>query len=216
MPKQHSVKRDVKSFCGWDFLLRFIKKTPAHHRRLISAVFETGGRISAVLTLTKEHFDLSTSPELVIVRNMKLIKRYEVVKKIADTSRASGFRWKTKLLDEYRTFPIRKDEPLVPYLLEDLKRPGPLFRFTRTAAYLLMRRIGKRLNEQVPNARIHSSQLYPHFFRSERACQLVDDYGFDITELDHFFGWRSGSMKTAEIYARMGWRGLARVMGVKL
>jgi hypothetical protein len=68
----------------------------------------------------------------------------------------------------------------------------------------------------VPNAKIHSSQVYPHLLRSERACQLVDEYGFDVYDLDWFFGWKKRKLTTAEWYARMGWKGLARRMGVKI
>ena len=217
--KYHSVRRDVISFCGWPFLLEFINSTSGNLRAFISALFETGGRVSEVLQLRKEHFDLSTHPDLVIIRNMPLLKRFKKVGEIPDPTKKSGVRWITEPIIEFRTVPIRIDEPPMPYLIEYVKDADSnelLFPFSRSTAFLKVRAVGERLNRPIPNATIDSSQVYNHFFRSERACQLVDDYAFDIFELDRFFGWKSGNLKTAEIYARMGWRGLARMMGVEV
>jgi len=215
--KARSVKRDVISFCGWDFLIKIMKACPTKfHQALIAALFETGGRVSEVIKLKKRHFDLKTHPKLIIVRNMPLLKRFEKIRRV---KHGNSVKWVTKKVEAYRTFPIRKDEPLVPYLLRyisDKRENQLLFPYSRVRVYQIVRQVGKILNCPVPNARIHSSQLYPHFFRSQRACQLVDDYGFDIFELDRFFGWQKRELRTAEIYARMGWKGLARMMGVEV
>ena len=50
----------------------------------------------------------------------------------------------------------------------------------------------------------------------ERASQLAEDYGFDAFSLNQFFGWKPKRPSMAEKYASMGWKGLARAMGVEV
>lgn len=52
--------------------------------------------------------------------------------------------------------------------------------------------------------------LWDHWFRSQKASQLVDDYGFEIIDLLAYFSWED--FKTAERYAKRGWRGLTEKM----
>jgi len=52
--------------------------------------------------------------------------------------------------------------------------------------------------------------LWLHWFRSQRASQLVNDYGFDEMDLLGYFTW--DDLRTALRYAKKGWRGLTAKM----
>ena len=213
--KSIAATEEVISFCGWDYLLRLLSVcTSLFERGFLAGIFETGGRVSEVLQLTRSHFDFETRPDVVIVRNMPVLKRW---------TKDKGTGKVTKLRD-YRTFPIKMDEPLASYL-RDWSAKAPTdrpFGVSRNKAFLVIRGIGERLGEDpIPNTLrkdktrpLYSSELAPHVLRAERACQLVDDYGFDVILLNSFFGWKPKVRSMAEKYAGAGWIGLARAMGV--
>jgi hypothetical protein len=52
--------------------------------------------------------------------------------------------------------------------------------------------------------------LWLHWFRSQRASQLVNDYNFDEMDLLGYFSWED--IQTALRYAKKGWRGLTEKM----
>lgn len=52
--------------------------------------------------------------------------------------------------------------------------------------------------------------LWLHWFRSQKASQLVEDYGFEVIDLINYFSWEDD--KTALRYAKRGWKGLTRKM----
>ncbi|MBA7702440.1 hypothetical protein ES703_111208 [subsurface metagenome] len=243
MPKERSVEKDVDGFCGWPFLEDLIGCAPtAFMQALIAALFETGGRISEVLALRRWNVDLTLHPDVAVIQNMPLLKRFQAVGKTTkwkcvghckkrwntkpslleyqthDIREYEG--WLTKTIKDQRTFPIRLDEPLTAYFIKWVKtvrKPrDPLFRIKRSAAYVRVRNVGKELNTSIPLATIRSSQLYAHFFRAERACQLAFDYGFTDNDLDRFFGWKERMPRMSKPYASLGWIGLARKMGVKV
>jgi len=202
MVKKHAATKEVIEFCGWNFLLELVESTKSEfHQGLVATLFETGGRISEVLSLTKRNFDFNAHPELIIVRKMPILKRFQKV-----GERKDG-KWITVKVKEFRTFPILKREPLVPYMTKWVKLCpyNKLFPITRVTAYLIVKRLGKKLGVEI----------YPHWFRAQRACQLAEEYGFDVYSLREFFGWRSRKTDIAERYASLGWRGLARRMGVQ-
>lgn len=243
MVKERSVDKDVEGFCGWPFLQKLVEAAPSHFMQaLISAQVETGGRISEVLALRKWNIDLSLHKEVAVVKHMLLLKRFAKVaevkkwkckghchKRWISKPAASEFRihkiveyvgWITKPLREFRTFPFRLDEPLAAYFIswwKKVKRDKDLlFPIKRSAAFVRVRDVGKELNKPIPLANIDSNQIYDHFFRAERACQLAFDYGFDKDDLDEFFGWKKRQLRMSDKYASLGWIGLARKMGVKV
>jgi len=185
----------VESFCGWDYLIKLVKKCRREvDKALISALFETGGRVSEVLMLRKDNF-IVQKPFLV-VKAMPVLKRYSKIGEYVDEN--GRVRWRTKKKIAYRTFPIHMEEPLCPPLLEYINkiREGRLFHIGRTQVY----RIVRNLDENI----------FPHWFRAQRASQLALEYGFDIHDLIDFFNWKS--LQTATHYSRMGWKGLANKM----
>jgi len=217
---------EVEGFCGWDFLLSLteILNSPMY-QGFVAALFETGGRVSEVLELAKSHFKLTLHPDLVVVEHMPVFKRFEVVERIPDPGKKRGFRWITKSLRDHRSFPIRKNEPLVPYMLNWLKAaPGDrLFNFDRFQALEMLRYAGKLLHKTIPltrhkkeNRSLWSSEIFPHLLRAERASQLASEYGFEVYALRQFFGWKARKLDMAEKYASLDWKGLARRMGVNL
>jgi hypothetical protein len=52
--------------------------------------------------------------------------------------------------------------------------------------------------------------LWLHWFRSQRASQLVRDYGFEVIDLIKYFSWEK--YETALHYAQKGWKDLASKM----
>lgn len=243
VPKERSVDKDVEGFCGWDFLTRLVDVAPSRFMKgLLATLFETGGRISEVLALRKRNVDFGLHPDVVVVKRMPLVKRFEKIGEIAKwkcvghckkrwdekpsplefrTHRIKEYAgWITKPVLDYRTFPIRLDEPLTPFFISWCERVKGensfLFPIRRSAAFVRVRNVGKKLNIQVPLSNIHSSQLYDHWFRAERACQLAFDYGFTRDDLREFFEWKERKPDMAERYASLGWIGLAKKMGVKV
>lgn len=186
---------EIESFCGWDYLLKLIKKCEQEKdRALISALFETGGRVSEVLMLKKDNF-IVQEPYLV-VKAMPVIKRY---KKIQDYIDIKGRkRWKTEKKKATRTFPIHLKEPLCEFLLDYIKKleTDRLFNISRVQAYRIIREL--------------DSNIFPHWFRAQRASQLALEYGFDIHDLIDFFNWKN--IQIATHYSHMGWKGLANKM----
>jgi len=212
-----SVETDIKEFCGWDFLLGIIREcenTPYSFDReyfvkrdkgLITALFLTGGRVIEVLELRKRNFELD-DPEWIIVRGMRVAKRYKKIGEYMD--KEGNTRWITETKFEPRgRFPIPRKEPLVPYLLDHLNQvddylfPSPKTtkkrpHMTTTRAYQIVNNVGKRLG-------VH---LYDHWFRAQRACQLAEEYEFELHDLLDFFGWKH--IETARRYSRLSTRTL--------
>jgi hypothetical protein len=246
MPKTHSVEVDVDAFCGWPFLLDLVKTaSTGMMQALLAALFETGGRISEVVApggLRRRNIDLTLHPGVVVVKQMPLLKRFEKVgttakwkcvghcnrrwSKKPDPSEFQEHKikkyagWVTKTILDHRTFPFRRDEPLAPYFIswvERVKNPNSLlFPINRSAVFVRVRNIGIKLNQSIPLSNIPSTELYDHWFRSERASQLAFDYGFQKEDLDEFFDWKERRPSMSSKYAGLGWIGLARKMGVNV
>ncbi len=233
MPEQKKRKRftvrDVKSFCGWKKLEMLVKAGHfPRERALVTCAFLTGGRIAEVRLLQRKHFDLEKDDAYIIVRDMPRVKSYKKIKEMVkfrcvshchkrwdyqpapmqflyhgDIEQYVG--WLTRPVKEYRTFPINREEPIVPVLTSYLERfdddpEALLFPIKYQTAYWICRRLGGRVGLHTP----------PHWFRAQRASQLAYDYGFTEHDLIEFFGWRDYA--TAFHYARKGYKGLARKM----
>jgi len=185
----------VESFCGWDYLLELIAKCECtRDKGLISALFETGGRVSEVLELKKANFVIQEP--YIIVKAMPVLKRYEKVGERFDDEGKK--RWVTRRKKGYRTFPIHTKEPLCSKLIDHVinLESEHLFRVGRVQVYRIVTGIDKN--------------IFPHWFRAQRASQLAVEYGFDMHDLVDFFNWKS--LGTAVHYSRMGWKGLATKM----
>jgi integrase len=229
-----NVKDYVESFCGWKPLIELVKTAfEDREQSFLSCLFLTGGRVSEVLQLKRENFEVRERDCVLIVRNMPLLKRYRKVEeeKTPDSKR----KWITeRLIKTRKPFPISLHEPLTPILLKWLRQtpentwlfPSPYKRgkpLSRNWAYKFIRKLDKNLTQKqrqelgldkpfVKDGRKVSDRLHlwPHWFRSQRASQLVNDYGFEVLDLIDYFSWERSD--TALTYARRGWRGLASKM----
>jgi len=218
---RHSVEKDVKSFCGWQKLndivecARGIGVNGLRNAGFVSCLFQCGGRVTETLMLKPENISVFKGciPKLIMVENMPLLKRY---KKLSDFLDDKGDKhYKTEKIEAFRDFSFRSDEPLVkPMILWVIHAienkyewlfPSPYTdkSLTRKWAYQLTEKIGNRLG----------MEIYPHWFRSQRASQLASEYDFREASLLEWFQWEK--WETAKKYAKLGPLGLAKKMGVK-
>ena len=227
------VKDFVEEFCGWTALKQLIMGYAAQGRdqAFLTTLFLTGGRVSEVLALQKQNFEVRQAEGLILVRNMPLLKRYK--KLSVNLDREGHKKWVTqKLIKTRKPFPIRLAEPLTPILLEWLDKtegllfPSPYkigFPLSRHWAYHLIRTLDSKiprdlkedlgLNKKFIKDGVEISDtlhLWLHWFRAQRASQLVSDYGYEVIDLIDYFSWLR--YDTALTYARKGWRGLADKM----
>jgi len=194
MPRYRSPTDDIEGYPGDSFLEDLAKSANPSDRGFISLLFLTGGRISEVLSLRRENFTFSEHPDLIVVKKMKVKKKKK----------------KTR-----RSFPIRTDDPLVPEARSLIVRTkGRLFDFSRSTAHRKVRKAGSKIGGKVPFSELPCSELCAHHFRAIRACHLVEKYDFGEFHLNQFFVW--GGETEASKYASMGWRDLARKMGVEV
>lgn len=166
-------------------------------KALIAALFLTGGRVNEVVPLRKSQFEIH--PLSLQVRGMRVLKRY---KKLGHTVDEQGRKhYVTETIAATRGIvPIRYAEPLVPVLLGYLKTvddflfPSPVRSrdyISGAWAYQIVTSIGERLGVEV----------WPHWFRSQRASQLATEYSFDIQVLADWFKW--SKLDTARIYTKL-------------
>jgi len=227
-----NVKDYIDEFCGWKNLTALIEYSGSlRNEAFLTALFQTGGRVREVLGLKNENFIIREIEGCVIVRDMSLEKRYKKIKELVDE--AGKRRWVTeKIHAKRKPFPIVVAEPLTPILIEWLgQTEGWLFPslykdnapLTRSWAYKLVRHLDLRIPEELRiflglnkpfivndvtvKDRIH---LWLHWFRSQRASQLVRDYHFSVIDLLKYFSWER--YETALGYVQVGWEDLATKM----
>jgi len=205
----------------------------------VATLFETGGRIGEVLALKPEFFNFryDTDPPITIVNGMLLEKRYEKTGEyISCTScHQENEKWTRECIgcgrdlltygqrryitrtfkDTVRNeFTIRLDEPLAPLMVEWIKDckgewlfPSPRGRrptLSRQWAYGLVRSVGD----------VVGRYLYDHWFRAQRASHLAREYSMGEMILSEWFSWEK--FETAQIYTKLGWKGQAQKMNVKI
>ena len=110
-------------------------------------------------------------------------------------------RWRTTITSEKvqrlrirRAFPILKSEPLYPIMEQyvkqnhsDLLFPSSRLRKNKTRfmtcanAWIILNRIQK----------LTGIEIWPHWFRSQRASQLKNEYGFSSDDRKDWFSWKS-------------------------
>jgi len=198
---------------------------------LIAALFLTGGRIKEVVQLRKANFDFETGKHLgvVVVKGMKLVKRFEkigewmeftevlptnVMKRLYKWDEKEHMyyrrRWRTEPLDVARDdFPIWLDDRLFPFFKEwfdsvedylfpagKIRKKSKLPHLSTVRCYQIVRGLGGRLG----------THLYDHWFRAQRASQLVKERKYNAEKLLRFFGWEK--YETGLKYARLGWEDL--------
>lgn len=207
--KKHSIDRDIQGYCGRGFLESLIEycKNP-FEVGVISGLFVTGCRESELVLMKPENVNLkvNSKPSIVLFTNVPVLKRYS--------------RKRREKYVAYRTFPARVDDPLMDSFLEYYSlvkdKYDRILPYSRVRVFQIVRKVGERMNKPVPFSLIHSSQLYPHWFRAQRARQLRHDYKFTDEELRDWFGWKVAESGMPSIYGKMSWIELAEKMGVKV
>lgn len=240
---------ELPQFCGWDTLTNLVKECDystyyekckllnitlgmkkrmrkrliRRDKALVSASFETGGRVLEVLGLRKKMFTVES--DKIIIENMPVVKRWkklsEVVEKWAEEGdpdpkykfhflpKYGGWvkrKFITKpILDRRNILEIRRSDVLVPHLVTWLDRVDDyLFSsyakdnnppMTTVRAYQIIRGLGERIGLT------GDDHICPHWFRSMRASQLASEYGWREFELKRFFSWKTDSM--ASRYAKL-------------
>jgi len=230
-----NVRDYSEEWVGYQPLLELIEYAGSpREQAFLSALFLTGGRVSEVLSLRKNMFEIRKRERVIVVRNMPLLKRY---RKIEETKDEQGKRkWITeKLVKTRKPFPILLSEPLTPILLSWIEaiseEDGLLFPspykigkpLSRFWAYYTIRRLDMAVSPElrqklglnkpliVEGVKVKDNiHLWLHFFRSQRACCLVSEFGFQLHDLIDYFSWEH--IQTAMDYAKKGWRGLAEKM----
>lgn len=133
-------------------------------------------------------------------------------------------RWRTTITSDKvqrlrirRAFPILKKEPLYPIMEQyinqshsellfpssRLRKNGTRF-MTSTNAWLIINRIQT----------LTGIELWPHWFRSQRASQLKKEYGFKTDDRKDWFNWLTDPM--ASLYTKTSAKEMAALMLQKL
>jgi len=226
-----NVYDHIEEFCGWQPIEELIKYAGNQRNEMyLTCLFKTGGRAGEVLWLDTDNFVVDKRKKVLFCQNMKLEKRFRRIKLEDGTVRREH-------VDAIRKkFPILLEETLTKELLEYLRAApeGALFRspykshnpLTVSWGYTRIRKI----NDELPRPLFNSLglnqpfivkgkkvdnvlHLWQHWFRSQRARQLREDYDFSEAELMEYFSWLD--MRTAIRYSAVGASKLAEKMRSK-
>ena len=215
--KRRSVEKDVKEFAGWQQLDDLLAKLPENNNErnqaLFATAFQTGGRIEEVLMLKKNNFTVKEKEKLVIVKGMKLLKRYEKtgswtewIEQKPNNKLARLYKLDEKQNKFYRNrydtektdmdrqeFWFDTGEHFAGILLdwisqsnEDFLFPGRITHLSYSMAYRI----------------INATGVYPHWLRAQRASCLIAEYGWPMEQMMEWMGWEE--LSTARHYAHFG------------
>jgi hypothetical protein len=233
------VKDFSEEWVGYKPLLELVDLAEKpREKAFLSCLFLTGGRVSEVLALRKNNFEIRKEEGLIICRNMPLLKRYKKLQELNFTNSKGQTirRWVTQKLEKTRKpFPILLNEPLTTILLNWLEKipeesaylfPSPYREgkpLSRFWAYRFIRGLDKAVNPElrqklgldkpfiVEGMKVKDNlHLWLHWFRSQRACCLVSEFDFRFEDLTDYFSWEN--LPTVLFYAKKSWKGLAEKM----
>jgi len=205
----------VREFCGWDTLGQILENAePDWVRDAVVLLFKTGCRVSE-LTLIQ---DVKEKGDFVRVW-MGVRKKYEKVSEVEKVKCVGHCHmrwlkgqepkpphphnlreytgWVTRPVERVRVFSFPLAERWSDLFLEAVGRYQPR---CRAWVYLKVREAGEKAGVRIT----------PHWFRAQRACQLVEEYDFGDWELLEWFDWRN--LQMAHHYARLGLRKLEEKM----
>lgn len=214
------------SFIGWDTIRKLcdtaentkpnywqmrsakaVKNNVSHSdmlKLLVLCLFKTGGRVSEVLSLRKEHFDFKASRLSIVVRDMMVLKKF----KLDRDENGKPIRGTSKAIPTFRTFPILKDEMLseeLTYLVHNHNK-GLLFHYAHNRDAPLTRQLAwHRVKDVGEEAGLNISD---HWFRGQRDAQIKREYLMRGEPLDEWFGWTKESGRMQAKYGAIGWEGL--------
>lgn len=170
-----SVKFDCPPWIRWEELIKIYHKCPSQlHRDIFVTLFLTGGRTSEVIELKPSQ--VKYNEKLIKIENMVVRKHRK---------RA------------VRTFLIDiKDNPLTADFIDFVEGCEYKYLFPQTQPF-----VGEPMrNKHTSTTRIYylvrqiSDDLFPHWFRGQRASFLVLVKGLDAIKLAKWFSWKSMDM----------------------
>lgn len=220
MPKDTQRDVKDLDWVGWNPLKSIVEKAKGasfetgdeafkRHmaRGLLLVGFKTGGRITEFIPLTRDKFSFEgefwtvTLPLVKRYRKTKEVKKWKCVKCDRRWKKKPGrdvscpiegsheFEkydgYETKSLEKTRTVEFPADEPLSEEMKEwvegreDLLFPHPYDEtvpMRRSYAYTLI--VGV------------DPDIWPHWLRAQRACQLSDEADFTLEERQDWFEWK--------------------------
>jgi integrase len=191
------------SFVGWDKIERLADNAyDGFTELLLLTIFLTGGRTSEVLGLKKDNFSLRASKYSIVVRDMRVLKKFDRIVKETLPNGKKLYEG-TKRKNVVREFPILRDEPLNKRFEELLlKKPKNklLFPISRQLSLYYVKKIGA-------SARM---KINDHWLRGQRVAQLKSEYGFKGAPLNEWIGWsaREKGLEMQTHYGKLGWQGL--------
>lgn len=177
----------ISNYCGWPKLLEFVNQSGPHLQALASCLFSTGARISEARRFRPDNFKTEE-----IDGEEYLIGSLVCLKKGA----------KASPIDRLRVAPMPLREPTTATFKRYLDRQTGnelLFPYSRVWYWELVQR--------------QDREWWPHRFRTERASQLVNEYGYGVVELVKFFNWENAEVALG--YVRLDALDLARTMRAK-
>jgi len=203
--------RSMGGFCGWyNIEESYNSIAEPETKQIFNGIFELGCRAMELPLLTRGQVDLVSSDTWIRIRGMYVLKQIEILYlENSDGTpmlRADGKRKYTfNSIDGYRTFPIRKDNPLARVFSEYVKkfpnksrsdRETILYPYTYGQIYYRIATIDMKLPEWETRANwtYYKGPWWPHRLRGEKACQLIRDLRFDAFRLMGWFGWTSKDM----------------------
>jgi len=163
---------------------------------------------------------LFTKPNRLIAIDVPILKRYEkldhkIIRKrmippdvypshiklwhLAEDGMYERKVWTTKRRNDKRRVEMLITEPLLQlYVIPYVKKTsGILFEMSYDYYYQLCRKMNP-LEDDYPKVPEH---IFPHWWRSQRACQLASEYGYSLHQLIEFFEWKD--LETAQLYAKL-------------
>jgi len=215
-----TFRRQYAGFCGWPEIRKALATADDVSRTIFIGLFVTGARAMELPTLRRSQVDLDFSEDIAMVKGMHVEKQRDRINLVDAEGRPvldeyGRRRFYLKSKPGYRTFPIRKDEPLAREFIEHVsqfdgdEKPYP---YTYNQIYYRIALIEAEIPRGVPKREwcAYKGPWWPHRIRSERACQLIRDYWFDIFRLKRWFGWQSSLMP--ELYGSVTPMDLVAIM----
>lgn len=215
MPK--SVQRTVEKteWVGWNRIEELVERAEGLAKGLIIVGFKTGGRISEFVQLKSEVASFDADFWTV---TLPLLKKYEMVSEVEkwkckkcgrrwinkpneNNCREGGAHdletymgWNTKGKNKERRVEWPKDEPLNDVFREYVEnKDGLLFPHKYAPDRPISRQWAYNMITAV------DEDIWPHWLRAQRACQLSEEAEFSIPDLKDWFGWETD--KYAQYYS---------------
>jgi integrase len=204
-----SFKAEIGGFSGYPRIIQAYENSKINLGDIaFLGLFVLGCRANELPTLKRSQIDLGYSKENIFIKGMAVEKHKDVIwlKNPDGSPQKDGDRklFKFKSKKGFRSFPLRKDEPMVDVFIKYIEQYNPnqyVFPLKYNQIYQNICMIENTMNDDTPkrNWVYYKGEWYPHRLRSERCCCLIKSFGYNTERLKKFFGW--DSEKTANTYS---------------